>query len=79
MTTCDDCGVTSQGAFIVEAEDGRDLCRACRGAGECERCGRETDETTLSGEFRCPDCQSKKRREDTTRDADQEGLGRWSQ
>lgn len=79
MTSCNECGVTSKGAFIVEIDDGRYLCRDCRGSGACERCGRETDETTLSGRFRCSDCQNRKRCEDTTRDAEQEGLGRWSQ
>lgn len=79
MTTCDECGVTSLGAYIAETDDGRELCRDCRGAGECERCGRETDETDLTGEFRCPDCQQRRRNQDTTRDAGQEGLGRWSQ
>ena len=79
MTACDDCGVTSRGAFIVEADDGRDLCEDCRGPGECERCGRETSEMTLVGTFRCRDCQEKQRDENRTRDAAQEGLDRWSE
>lgn len=78
MSVCDDCGVTSRGAYIVETDDGRELCEDCRGAGECERCGRETDETTLSGDYRCRECQQKKRGESRTRDAGQPGLGRWS-
>lgn len=79
MSACDECGVTSRGAFIVEHDDGRELCSDCRPAGECERCGRETDETTLSGDYRCRQCQQQKRREQRTRDATQEGLGRWAQ
>jgi len=56
MNSCDDCGVTSRSAYIVE-----------------------TDETTLSGSYRCRECQRKKRGEKRTRDAGQEGLGRWAQ
>jgi tRNA(Ile2) C34 agmatinyltransferase TiaS len=69
--------VTSQGAFIVETEDGRTLCKDCRGAGACERCGRETDQTTLSGAYRCRECARAKRAEDRTREAGQQGLGEF--
>ncbi len=78
MTTCDECGVTSRGAFIQEFEDGRDLCEDCWPADGCERCGTETTETTLSGEYRCRRCQETIRGQDSTRPADQAGLGEWS-
>lgn len=79
MKSCDACGVTGRGARIVEHDDGRDLCEDCRPAGKCERCGRETEETTLSGSFRCQQCQAKIRDEKRTRDADQPGLREWSE
>ena len=77
MTECAECGVTSQGAFLVDV-DGELLCEDCRGPGSCERCGRETSETTLSGSFRCPDCQEVRRSEETSRPEMQKGLGEWS-
>lgn len=43
-------------------------------AGECHRCGRETDATTLDGKYRCESCQDVLNERDTTRDAEQEGL-----
>lgn len=75
--TCEECGVGSRGAFIREFEDGRDLCEDCWPTGECERCGNETDETTLSGEYRCERCQEKIRNEDRARPADQSSLDAW--
>jgi hypothetical protein len=74
---CEECGVTSSGAFIVEVDD-RDLCTDCAGEQACERCGRPTNETTLAGDFRCRDCQQSKRQQDTTRESGQAGLGEWS-
>jgi len=79
VTTCEECGVTSQGAIIVETDDGRKLCQNCRGTGACERCGAETDETTLSGKYRCQRCQNTIRGQDVTREDSQSDLGRWSQ
>ena len=78
VTACEECGITSRGAVVRKFEDGRELCEDCWPDGECRRCGRETSQITLSGEYRCRECQRRKRQEKTTRDADQEGLGRWS-
>lgn len=78
MTTeCEQCGVTSRGAFITEI-DGEMVCEDCVPIGECERCGRETDQLTFSGKYRCEDCRDHARGQDTTRDAGQSGLGEWS-
>jgi len=76
--SCSECGVTGTGAFLVETDDGTVLCEDCRGPGECERCGAETTATTLDGSYRCERCQATVRGRDSTRDADQHGLGRWS-
>jgi hypothetical protein len=77
VTACKECGVGNSGAYLIEEGD-RTLCTDCAGPGECERCGAETEETTLSGEWRCESCQQTRRDEDTTREAGQPGLGRWS-
>lgn len=75
---CAECGVGSRGAFLLTV-DGKTLCQDCVAPGECDRCGRETDETTLSGEWRCSDCQGARRDQHETRDANQYDLGEWSE
>jgi len=79
MTSCDDCGVGSRGALIREHGVGRELCEDCWPTGECGRCGNATDETTLSGEYRCRRCQETIRSRDSTRDASQSGLDNWGE
>jgi hypothetical protein len=68
---CADCGVGNRGAFLVEI-DGRTLCEGCAAPQPCERCGRPTDDTTLSGTFRCAECSEAQT--SGSRPADQEGL-----
>lgn len=78
MSQCSVCGVGSRGAFIIEYE-GADYCVECHPENLCERCGEETDNTTLAGDFLCKPCQGKRHSEDTTREAGQAGLdGGWS-
>jgi len=77
MTSCEQCSVGGRGAFLIKSDD-QTLCTDCAGPGECIRCGAETTETTLSGEWRCESCQERDAEQDTTRDAGQPGLGRWS-
>lgn len=71
---CEDCGVGSTGAFLVDVDD-RVLCVDCAAPQDCERCGQPTDRTTLSGTFRCADCQDLDRsRGSSSRELGQSGL-----
>ena len=79
MKSCDECGIRSSGAVVREHENGRDLCKDCWPGGECERCGRKTEQTTLSGKYRCQCCQNTIRGQDVTREDGQSDLERWSQ
>lgn len=45
----------------------------------CERCGRETTATTLGGDRLCEHCMADRREQTATRDANQHGLGAWSE
>ncbi|GAA3882744.1 hypothetical protein [Haloarcula argentinensis] len=74
---CEQCGVTSRGALIREF-DGEELCIDCAAPGDCSRCGTDTSELTLAGEWLCQSCQDIRSDRDTTRDANQEGLGRFA-
>lgn len=70
---CTACGVTGQGAFLVDVDD-ETYCEDCAPARPCERCGAETEQLTLSGAPRCERCQGHDRRTDQSRAADQHGL-----
>jgi len=79
---CGRCGT----AFERDANRAKGLCQACRAeinswseSDECDRCGCETDETTLEGKVLCRDCQDARREQHDTRDTTQHGLGEWSQ
>lgn len=72
MSTCEECGVTGRGAFIADT-DGRELCTDCAAPGECERCGRETNQRTLTGDWLCAHCGDRESRS-VTRDSSQHAL-----
>lgn len=74
---CEDCGVTSRGALVREFGD-ETLCVDCAAPGECKRCGAETPELTLVGEWLCSRCQGSRRDQQQSREADQHGLGRFA-
>lgn len=44
----------------------------------CSRCSRDTEETTLSGERLCEDCQGARSEQHETREVDQPSLEEWS-
>jgi hypothetical protein len=67
---CVVCGVGPRGAFLVD-QDGETQCRDCAD-GVCVRCGAETNATTISGEFKCRDCQNQIRE---SADSREEGQG----
>jgi hypothetical protein len=76
---CVDCGtkLTFEKSRI-DTVAGDHYCRTCSPINDCARCSRSTRETTLDGTPLCNPCQERKRREDATRDAEQDSLGRWS-
>lgn len=76
MAECEQCGVGSRGAFLLEDGD-RTLCTDCAAPGECKRCGRGTDETTLSGDWLCGDCQNQRGEQYDTREDGQAALGEF--
>lgn len=45
----------------------------------CKRCGRSTQATTLDGDYLCNYCQDHRTDQHETRDANQQGLGAWSE
>ncbi|MFC5278666.1 hypothetical protein ACFPM1_07845 [Halorubrum rubrum] len=73
MSECTDCGVASNGAVLVDV-DGETLCTSCAD-GHCERCGTETEATTIAGDFLCSECQEVQRGQETTREDGQGALG----
>jgi len=77
MSECEQCGVTSRGALIREFGDEL-LCIDCAAPGDCSRCGTDTSELTLAGEWLCKSCQNQRREQQESRDLGQHGLGRFA-
>lgn len=75
---CTECGVSGRGAYVVEI-DGTTYCSECAPSGECHRCGCETDQLDLAGRYTCKQCRRTAGDRQGSRDADQHGLGEWSQ
>ncbi|KOX94230.1 hypothetical protein AMR74_16110 [Halorubrum tropicale] len=73
MPECAACGVGSNRAVLVDA-DGETLCTSCAD-GYCDRCGTETEHTTIAGDFLCERCQRARRDQEMSRDAGQGALG----
>lgn len=77
MSECQDCGTGNRGAFLIETDDGT-YCENCVGAGECSRCGRETSQLTMTGEFLCEHCSDTLSDQQQSRAMDQSGLGEFA-
>lgn len=74
---CQQCGVTSRGDVIREFGD-ETLCVDCAAPGECQRCGAETSNLTLTGDWQCESCGKQREQQQQSREADQHGLGRFA-
>jgi len=74
---CESCGVTSRGALVRDFGD-ETLCVDCAAPGECRRCGTDTSNLTLSGEWQCESCGEQRAKQQKSRDADQHSLGRFA-
>lgn len=77
MTDCQRCGVGSRGALVREF-DGDTLCVDCAAPGECKRCGQETNEMTLAGDWLCSTCQDARSNQQESREASQHALGDYA-
>jgi len=74
---CEQCGVTSRGAVVRDFGDDT-LCVDCAAPGECQRCGAETANLTLSGKWQCESCGDQRAEQQQSREADQHSLGRFA-